>query len=408
MDPNVLAQRIARWLSFGRGKGGTCTMAAQRIRSGAAWTESGIPAAGNGAAMRAAPVGLARAGNIEALRLDAALSALPTHADGMAIASAASMAFAVAYLLRTPSGKLDPGDFVHSIVRCLDGIPDAGHRERRDGAGDRRVRLAERIAELPALLDLPWQEAMQRTWNGAFVLESLPAAFWFFLAYRDDPEEAIVRAASAGFDADTVAAMTGNLVGAYHCLDALPERWREDLEYHDELIGLAEGLFELAAPETESRSQPEKATKRSAPDFAGTETAVHELASLSPDDRNRIRKEHMPFVNTRDFEPCCSLTIFKPEEVEWLIRWGHWLTALSDGVLTPVTQAQAHLVDVAHDRAEPSNRREDIWWRYRERKRLEDMHDELVQHNVEYEWHDPGEDWFRREDQGKMSPYYKG
>ena len=245
-DPADFARKIDEWLDFGRGKGRTCTQAALRIRAGEPWTASGVPSAGNGAAMRAAPIGLVRPDDIDALRFDAALSAIPTHADGMAIASAAAVAFAVAYLLRTPTGDLDPLHFVGAVVRSLDGIPDPGHPERRYGSRDRRVRLAERICEFPEFLDVSWQEAMSRTWNGAFVLESLPAAMWFFLAYRDDPEEAIVRAASAGYDSDTVASMTGNLIGAYHGLEALPERWREDLEYYDALVGLADGLLELA------------------------------------------------------------------------------------------------------------------------------------------------------------------
>jgi hypothetical protein len=37
--------------------------------------------------------------------------------------------------------------------------------------------------------------------------------------------------------------MTGNLIGANHGLEALPERWRGELEYYDELIGLADDLL---------------------------------------------------------------------------------------------------------------------------------------------------------------------
>jgi ADP-ribosylglycohydrolase len=229
LDPARFAERVDAWLDHGRGKGRTCTQAARRIRAGEPWSRSGVPSAGNGAAMRAAPIGLVRVDDLDALRLDAALSAIPTHADGMAIASACALAFAVAYLLRTTAGDLEPEAFIGAVVQSLEGIPDPGHPERRVGAGPLRVRLAERIAELPDILDVSWQEAMQRTWNGACVLESLPAAFYFFLAYRDDPEEAIVRAASAGYDCDTVASMTGNLIGAYHGLEALPERWRAEL-----------------------------------------------------------------------------------------------------------------------------------------------------------------------------------
>ncbi|MFW6080116.1 MAG: ADP-ribosylglycohydrolase family protein, partial [Gemmatimonadota bacterium] len=246
LDPAEFGRRVADWLDVGRGKGKTCTRAALRLKSGTPWFEAGGESAGNGAAMRAAPVGIVRAGDFAALRHDATLATVPTHADGMAVASTVAQAFAVAYLLRTRHGGLDPEGFLHTVAAALDGIPDPGHPERRPGADpSRRVTLAERIHELPALLGLDREDAMARTYNGGFVLESLPAALWFFAAHAEDPEEAIVRAASAGYDADTVAAMVGNLVGAYHGASPLPARWVEDLEFRDELERLADGLAGL-------------------------------------------------------------------------------------------------------------------------------------------------------------------
>ena len=97
--------------------------------------------------------------------------------------------------------------------------------ERRTDRDLGQVRLADRIREVGGLLDTPGQ-AMAHIHNGAYVLEALPAALWFFLAHRDDPAEAIVRAVNAGFDADTVAALTGSLAGALHGADALPAHLR--------------------------------------------------------------------------------------------------------------------------------------------------------------------------------------
>ena len=53
-------------------------------------------------------------------------------------------------------------------------------------------------------------------------------------------------AASGGRDADTIAAMVGNWVGALHGTRAFPERWTgPELEYRDELVSLAESLYGL-------------------------------------------------------------------------------------------------------------------------------------------------------------------
>jgi hypothetical protein len=51
----------------------------------------------------------------------------------------------------------------------------------------------------------PEEEAFGYLYNGAFVLESLPAALWCFLREPEDPEAVVVTAANGGFDADTVA-----------------------------------------------------------------------------------------------------------------------------------------------------------------------------------------------------------
>jgi ADP-ribosylglycohydrolase len=54
--------------------------------------------------------------------------------------------------------------------------------------------------------------AFEHMYNGAFALESVPAAFYCFLRSADDPERVILTAVNAGYDADTVASMAGNLV----------------------------------------------------------------------------------------------------------------------------------------------------------------------------------------------------
>ena len=58
-------------------------------------------------------------------------------------------------------------------------------------------------------------------------------------------EMAILSAVNLGGDADTVGACTGALAGAYWGLEALPLRWREGLEGYDELVGLAERVWEM-------------------------------------------------------------------------------------------------------------------------------------------------------------------
>lgn len=243
IDPVDLARRFVAWLPQGRGKGAATAVAVQNLVDGVAWDQAGVDSAGNGAAMRAAPVGLAHVDDVDALRLDAALQALITHASPMAVVSSVAMAYATAWCVVHPPGALAPQTLIDDLVAVLEDLHDPGAVERRPRAAPTPVRLVDRIAELPRLLSLSPGEAFDRLFNGAFVLESLPAALWCFLAYSNDPEQVIVTAANGGRDADTVAAMAGTLAGSLHGAAALPGRWKDDLEGRERLTEIADGLL---------------------------------------------------------------------------------------------------------------------------------------------------------------------
>lgn len=242
----VRPQRLVDWLPAARGVGRATRAAVERLRDGVRWWEAGTPSAGNGAAMRAAPVGLACVRDPQAMRTQAALSAIPTHADPMAVVSAVVMAYATAWCAcRGPEAEAT--ELLGRIAAFAGDLPDPGHPDRRD---DRPhpvpVRLVDRIAEVGDLLDACPGQAFDHFHNGAFVLESLPAALWCFLRSPRDVEEVLVTAASGGRDADTVASMAGNLAGAFNGEDHIPQRWLDELEYRDDLRALADELFELS------------------------------------------------------------------------------------------------------------------------------------------------------------------
>jgi hypothetical protein len=58
-------------------------------------------------------------------------------------------------------------------------------------------------------------------------------------------EQSLFTAGDAGHDADTVAAMACAVAGAYHGHARLPKRLVTDLEFHDRLLDLADGLDAL-------------------------------------------------------------------------------------------------------------------------------------------------------------------
>lgn len=78
-----------------------------------------------------------------------------------------------------------------------------------------------------------------------YVVDSLEAALWAF--YRSASfEEGCLMAANLGNDADTTAAVYGQLAGAYYGVEGIPASWRAKLALAERLIGFADGLYDLA------------------------------------------------------------------------------------------------------------------------------------------------------------------
>jgi ADP-ribosyl-[dinitrogen reductase] hydrolase len=76
--------------------------------------------------------------------------------------------------------------------------------------------------------------------NG-YVVTSLEAALWCFWT-TDSYREAILKAANLGEDADTTAAICGQVAGAYYGETGIPESWRDILAMRREIEDLAEAL----------------------------------------------------------------------------------------------------------------------------------------------------------------------
>ncbi len=81
--------------------------------------------------------------------------------------------------------------------------------------------------------------------GGAYAPTTLEAALWA-LHTTDDYAAGALAVANLGGDADTTAAVYGQLAGAMHGADAIPEPWRRVTHLADEITSLADGLFELA------------------------------------------------------------------------------------------------------------------------------------------------------------------
>jgi ADP-ribosyl-[dinitrogen reductase] hydrolase len=173
--------------------------------------------AGNGAVMRCGPVALFCLGSVDRLVEISRASARVTHHDPKAQSSCVI------------------------LNACIQG---AICRGIRDGRAEAITLLNE--TERPAWHRLEQIEAYKEDdiKSSGYTVDTLEAAIWSFLTTASY-EEAVVRAANLGDDADTVAAVCGALAGAYYGYAAIPKRWRNQLREEARIhkIALALGGF---------------------------------------------------------------------------------------------------------------------------------------------------------------------
>lgn len=181
--------------------------------------------AGNGALMRCAPVALFCLHSCDQLAAISRASARMTHHDP-----------------RAQSACVILNAWIQAAI-C-------------DGTRDHRAALA-----LLPEAERPFWQRLQRIedykeediLSSGYTVHTLEAAAWSFLTTQSY-EEAIIRAANLGDDADTVAAICGSLAGAYYGYSSIPIRWREQLQDEARIRNIALALS-VAADEIRA-SQP--------------------------------------------------------------------------------------------------------------------------------------------------------
>jgi ADP-ribosyl-[dinitrogen reductase] hydrolase len=222
LDEADLFARFRGWLAAGPADVGIQTRAV--LASGAGWRDAarehfaaGNRAAGNGSIMRTLPAALyfSRAG--AAATADAArrISDL-THGD-----PAAGGACAIYHLL--VAAALDGGDPLAALPDALDRLSE-----------DRRAKWARYLSP-------SWTPEQAQESNGA-VWPTLATAVWA-LRNRWSFAEALRRVIDIGGDTDTVACVTGGLLGAVAGIQAIPSRWTTLL--NGELPGQAAAVTDL-------------------------------------------------------------------------------------------------------------------------------------------------------------------
>lgn len=171
--------------------------------------------AGNGSLMRLAPVAIHFWNDAEARGSAAARQSLTTH--GAPEAVDACIAYA------------------DLIAAAIGGSPRRAVLEPLD------ARYAGRISKIMAG---SWRGKERKTIHSSgYVAHSLEAALWC-VGRTGTFAEAVILAANLGEDADTTAAITGQLAGALYGLNGIPESWLATLTWRERIESMAGQLFE--------------------------------------------------------------------------------------------------------------------------------------------------------------------
>jgi len=109
-------------------------------------------------------------------------------------------------------------------------------------------RLADAIVSpaIRAIADGAYRDKAGDAVRGSgYVVDCLEAALWCFHT-TDSFAAAVLQAANLGDDADTTAAVCGQLAGAYYGESGIPRRWLDLLTMRREIGDLAERLHRRA------------------------------------------------------------------------------------------------------------------------------------------------------------------
>ncbi len=175
---------------------------------------------GNGAAMRSAPIGLRFVGDVTRICQEAKDSAWPTHRHELGIEGA--QLIAVATSIAASKSPINPFMLAENLLPSCSTVVFQNRLER--------------------LRDVKADEDIEQFGNGIEAHESVITALACFALYPCDYQTAISTAIWQGGDTDTIAAMTGALVGAHVGSGFSKDLPLKRLEEGDEFIEFVSAL----------------------------------------------------------------------------------------------------------------------------------------------------------------------
>ena len=90
--------------------------------------------------------------------------------------------------------------------------------------------------------DLDDLDAIHQLGQGWVAEETLAIAVYCAIKYETDFDKALIAAVNHEGDSDSTGAVTGNILGAKLGYDAIPQKYKNDLELHDVIVEIADDL----------------------------------------------------------------------------------------------------------------------------------------------------------------------
>ncbi len=236
LDPADLMQRFVSWWREGTYSctgtcfdiGGTTAAALRRFeRTGDPFAGSADPnSAGNGSIMRLAPVAVRHWRDPELMRRIARDQSRTTHAAPEAVDACETLADLLAGAI---SGTSLPALVGGDVAARVSGF--------RPGQVRRDVR------------------------GSGYAVASLHAAFWA-VSRTSSFRDAVLLAANLGEDADTTAAVAGQIAGALYGASTIPAAWHDRLAWREPIQSVAAELFRASNGGMERLAEPAGSRER--------------------------------------------------------------------------------------------------------------------------------------------------
>jgi ADP-ribosyl-[dinitrogen reductase] hydrolase len=248
VDGATIAEEFVELWETGEivGAGASCSDAVYNmVRRGMSWEKAGTPQgrAGNGTAMRAAPVGLWNYAHPDRIENEAKISSIITHKDTRSVGGTIAVASAVELCVN--STELEPPDFLRNISGSVRGTSELFAECLDDLGSWLRLEPSEALPRIYAS-GRPDMGPRQPPFVTAYVIPTVLCALYFFLRTPRNLIESLIGAINAGGDTDTVAAITGSISGAFNGISSIPQGLVETLKDSKKIISLAERFYEAS------------------------------------------------------------------------------------------------------------------------------------------------------------------